>query len=311
MINFKVTVEQENGNQAMLALEPLEQGYGHTLGNSLRRCLLNSLPGAAITSVKITGVNHRFSTIPGVLEDVIEITLNLKKVRIQIYADEAKSKTIKLTLQKSGEGKITAGDIDTQGQGQIVNPDQHIATITDSKTKLNLELTAETGIGYVPADEKTNPEIGVMAVDAIFTPVISVNYTVEPTRVGRSTNFDKLNLDVTTDGTITPLEAVNQSAQILAGYFKQVYEPQSADQSETVAAAPSSSISNDLLKASVEELDLPVRISNALKAIDIDTIEKLVSVPRVTLIKAKNLGAKSLTLISEKLEERGLSLSEA
>jgi DNA-directed RNA polymerase subunit alpha len=306
MQKFKVQVEKENGNSATVAFEPLEQGYGHTLGNSLRRTLLNSLMGAAITSVKISGVSHQFATIPGVIEDVIEIILNLKKVRVKIYGD----KPIHLSIKKDGEGAITAGDIDTGGNGEVVNPDQHIATITNSKTKLNIDMTAEKGVGYVSADEKKSAEIGVMAIDAIYTPVLSVNYTVDQTRVGRRTDFDKLNLEITTDGTITPMEAVNKAAEILSGYFKQVYEPSEEGEEVTEAVAPST-ISEELLKASVEELDLPVRISNALKAIEIDTIGKLLTVQPTQLMKAKNLGAKSLTLITEKLSERGLALGEA
>lgn len=310
MHKFKLVVEKDNGSQALIAVEPLEKGYGHTLGNSLRRTMLNSLGGAAVVSVKIAGVDHQFSTMTGVMEDVIQVILNLKKVRVKVYSDTpGKTKTVKMSLSKSGKGPITASDIDTQGNGEIVNGDQHIATITDDKAKLQIELTVETGSGYVPSEERKSSEIGAISVDAIFSPVLSVNYTVEQTRVGRETNFEKLNLDVVTDGTMSPLEAVNQSAQILAGYFKQVYDPSFDEEVDQVATT--SFVSNDLLKASVEELDLPVRISNALKAIEIDTIEKLINVPRVQLIKAKNLGAKSLSLISEKLSERGLALSEA
>lgn len=305
MINFKVKAEKEKDNWALVSIEPLEQGYGHTLGNSLRRCMLNSLQGAAITSVKISGVSHQFSTIPGVIEDAIQIILNLKKVRVKVYGD----KPIKLTLQKTGKGEVKASDIDTLGQGEIVNPDQHIATITDPKTKLSIEMTAELGVGYVPADEKHATEIGVMPIDAVYTPVTLVNYTVDQTRVGRRTDFEKLNLEITTDGTITPAEAVGKAAKILSGYFKQVYDPSAEEEVEEKNT--SSFVSEDLLKSSVEELDLPVRITNALKAIDIDTIGKLITVNPSHLMKAKNLGAKSLTLISEKLGERGLSLGEA
>lgn len=304
MIKFKVTAEKEEGNRATVVIEPLEQGYGHTLGNSLRRCMLSSLEGAAITSVKIAGVSHQFSTIPGVVEDVIQIILNLKKVSVKVYGD----KSVHLTLQKTGKGEVKAGDINTQGGGEIANPDLHIATLTDPKAKLNIDLTAEVGVGYVTADEKKSAEIGVMPIDSIFTPVMSVNYTVDPTRVGRSTNFDKLTMDIITDGTISPLEAVNQAARILSGYFHQVYEPVVE---EEVEKTETTFMSDDLLKSSVEELDLPVRISNALKAIDADTIGKLIAIPRSQLMKAKNLGAKSLGLISDKLTERGLSLSEA
>ncbi len=244
MHKFKLVVEKDNGSQALIAVEPLEKGYGHTLGNSLRRTMLNSLGGAAVVSVKIAGVDHQFSTMTGVMEDVIQVILNLKKVRVKVYSDTpGKTKTVKMSLSKSGKGPITASDIDTQGNGEIVNGDQHIATITDDKAKLQIELTVETGSGYVPSEERKSSEIGAISVDAIFSPVLSVNYTVEQTRVGRETNFEKLNLDVVTDGTMSPLEAVNQSAQILAGYFKQVYDPSFDEEVDQVATT--SFVSND------------------------------------------------------------------
>lgn len=305
MSTFKLEIEDQKNNWALISLEPLEQGYGHTLGNSLKRCMLTSLQGSAITSFKISGVSHQFSTIPGVVEDVIQIILNLKKVRVKIDGDKA----VKMKISKTGKGEVKASDIDTLGAGEIVSPDQHIATITDPKAKLNIELTIESGVGYQPAEEKKSAEIGVIPVDAIFTPVLSVNYKVEQTRVGRSTNFDKLSLEVTTDGTIAPKEAVEKASQILSGFFKQVYEP--SEVVEVEVASTSSFVADDLLKSSVEELDLPVRITNALKAIEIDTIGKLLSTSPNHLMKAKNLGAKSLNLISEKLSERGLSLGEA
>src|SRR3989344_1399118 len=295
MQRFKINIESEKDNTSMVSIEPLEQGYGHTLGNSIRRVLLTSLEGAAITSVKITGVSHQFSTITGVVEDVIQIILNLKKVRIKLYGD----KPVRVSLQKNGKGEVKAGDINTQGGGEITNPDLHIATISDDKTKLNMEMTVEKGAGYAPADEKKSAEIGVIPVDSIYSPVIAVNYTVDQTRVGRSTNFDKLNLEITTDGSITAQEAVEKSARILGDYFKQVYDPQ-AEEVVATDTAPSF-MTDDLMKSSVEELDLPVRITNALKAIEIDTIGKLLTVQPSQLMKAKNLGAKSLTLISEKL----------
>lgn len=305
MTAFKIKTEKEEGNTASFSIEPLEQGYGHTLGNSLRRCMLNSLSGAAITSVKIAGVSHQFATIPGVQEDVIQIILNLKKVRVKIYGEKA----IRLSLQKSGKGEVKASDIDTLGQGEIVNGDFVIANITDPKTKLSIEMTADTGIGYVTSEDHKITEIGVIPIDAIYTPVLLVNYTVDQTRVGRRTDFDRLNLEVTTDGTITPLEAVEKAAQILSTQFRQIYDPQMTEEIEAVVAT--SSVSDDVMKASVEELDLPVRITNALKAIEVDTIGKLLTIPPSHLMKAKNLGAKSLTLISEKLTERGLALGEA
>ncbi|MBI2593698.1 DNA-directed RNA polymerase subunit alpha [Candidatus Daviesbacteria bacterium] len=302
---FKVTEEDNDGIKAKIVLEPLEGGFGHTLGNGLRRTMLTSLIGAAITSVKISGVQHQFSTIPGVLEDVIQIILNLKKVRVKLYSD----KPIHIKISKSGIGEVKASDIDTMGGGEVVNKDAHIATLSDSKAKLNIEMTVESGVGYISSDERKMSEIGVLPVDAIFSPVMSVNYTVDQTRVGRKTDFDKLTLDVITDGTVSPLEAVQKAAQILSKQFKQIYEPEEIEASET--SATPSFITDDVLKASVEELDLPVRITNALKAIEVDTIGKLTTVSPAQLMKAKNLGAKSLNLISEKLSERGLTLSEA
>lgn len=303
MLNFKIEQINSEGNTATFEVEPLEVGFGHTLGNCLRRVLLSSLEGAAISNVKISGVSHQFSTITGVSEDVIEIILNLKKVRVKIFSD----KPIKLSLKAQGKGEIKARQIDALGAGEIINPDQHIASLNSPSAKLNIEMTAEKGTGYVMADEKTSDEIGVIPIDSIFSPVIEVNYQVEPTRVGRQTNFEKLTLNIVTDGTITPSEALNQAAQILSAHFRQIYEP--APMEEVVTTQPS--VSEDTLNMSIEELDLPVRITNALKAVDVDTVGKLTTMPRNQLIKAKNLGVQSLHLISERLSERGLTLSEA
>ncbi|MDO8573895.1 MAG: DNA-directed RNA polymerase subunit alpha [Candidatus Daviesbacteria bacterium] len=300
---FKIKTDQESENFARIAIEPLEVGFGHTLGNSIRRVLLTSLPGAAVISVKIDGVAHRFSTIDGVLEDVIKIILNIKKVRLNVHSD----KGVKLTIKASGKKEVTAKDIEIEGDGEVVNPDQHIATLTDSKSKLNIEMQASQGKGYSISEERKSNEIGVIAVDALFSPVISANYSVEPTRVGRRTDFDKLLLDVTTDGTITPLESVNAAAKILCETFRNIFEPAPEEKIEE----GESKISEEILKLTIEELDLPVRITNALKAIEINLIEDLINTPRQQLLKAKNLGAKSISLISEKLAERGLTLCEA
>lgn len=301
---FKIKPELEKDNFAKLAIEPLEAGLGHTLGNSLRRVLMTSIEGSAITSVKIDGVSHQFSTIDGISEDVIEIILNLKKVRVRVNSD----KEVKLILKATGKKEVKAKDFEVLGDGEIVTPDAHIASLNDSKSKLNIEAVAQKGKGYSVAEERKTSEIGVIAIDALFSPVVNVNYFIEPTRVGRRTDFDKLVMDITTDGIISPKEALEQAARILSSTFRKIYEP---DQ-ETEEEQPSGQlVSDDVLKLTVEELDLPVRITNALKAIDIDTIEELINMPRTQLLKAKNLGAKSLTLISEKLTERGLSLREA
>lgn len=300
---FKVKTEVEKENYAKLTIEPLEAGFGHTLGNSLRRVLLTSLEGSAVTSVKIDGVAHQFSTIEGVTEDVIEIILNIKKIRIRVHSD----KEIKLILKAAGKKEVKAQDLEVLGDGEIANPDQHIATLTDAKAKLDMEMTAEKGKGYSMAEERKNNEIGVIAVDALFSPVTTVNYTVESTRVGRRSNFDKLILEITTDGIIAPRQALDEAAKVLSNTFHKIYEPDKEEELEETTPA----ISDEVLKLTVEELDLPVRITNALKAIEINTIEDLINIPRPQLLKAKNLGTKSLTLISEKLSERGLSLREA
>ncbi|KKR80257.1 MAG: DNA-directed RNA polymerase subunit alpha [Candidatus Daviesbacteria bacterium GW2011_GWA1_41_61] len=302
MINFKVTTTTNSDTEGAFIVEPLEAGFGHTLGNCLRRVLLTSLEGSAISFIKIDGVSHQFSVISGISEDVTEIILNLKQVRLKIFSD----KPIKMRLQASGKGEVKARDIDTLGGAEIINPDLHIASLNSPSAKLNIEMTAEKGVGYLGADEKKAEEIGVISIDSIYSPVVLVNYKVEPTRVGRSSNFDKLILNITTDGTIKPEEALNESARILSVYFKQIFEP-TFEGEEVVEPA----ISNDVLKLSVEELDLPVRITNALKAVDIDTVENLITTSRTQLLKAKNLGVQSLSLISQKLSERGLILSEA
>ncbi len=303
MVKFKIKTEKESDNFAQIAIEPLEVGFGHTLGNSLRRVLSTSLDGAAITSVKIDGVSHQFSTIDGVLEDVIEILLNVKKIRLKIDSEGK----VKLSLKVSGKKEVKAGDFEIEGAAEVINSEQHIATLTDAKSKLNMEMVGEAGKGYSLAEERKSNEIGVIAVDALFTPVVAVNYSVDPTRVGRRTDFDKLTLDVTTDGSLTPQEAVNEAAKILSETFKKIYEPDLEEEIEETSPA----ISEEVLKMTIEELDLPVRITNALKAIEINVLEDLINIPRAQLLKAKNLGTKSISLISEKLVERGLTLREA
>lgn len=300
---FKVITEKEKENFAQFVVEPLEAGFGHTMGNSLRRVLLSSLEGSAVTSVKIEGVPHMFSNIKGVAEEVIGIILNIKKLRVKVFSD----KPIHLKLSVSGKKEVKASDLEIVGDGEIANPDLQIATLTDAKAKLNMEMMAERGRGYSMAEDRKSGEIGTIAVDALFSPVVNVNYKVEPTRVGRRIDLDKLIIEIETDGTIKPIEALNEAAKILQATFKQIYEPAEVEETEE----PREAFVDETLKMSIEEIDLPVRIANALKAIEINTVEELINVPRSQLLKAKNLGAKSLSLISEKLAERGLSLSEA
>jgi DNA-directed RNA polymerase subunit alpha len=300
---FKIKTEQESASHGQFAIEPLEQGYGQTLGNSLRRVLLTSLPGAAITSVTIEGVKHQFSTIPGVKEDVAELILNIKKIRLIIEGDE----TVSLTLNKSTAGVVTAGDIEVPAGVTIVNPDLVLATLSDKKVTLSMEFTAHKGFGYVAVEEKQEGAVHTIPLDAFYSPVIRVNYRVEATRVGRMTNLDKLVLDVWTDGTVKPSIAIKEAAKILVAYFTQVVEPKSPGVEE-VAPQPKA-ISDEILKMRIEEFDIPTRIVNALAKGSIETIGQLLGTPKEELMKVKNLGSKSLEIVADKLKEKGISLS--
>ncbi|MFZ2025344.1 MAG: DNA-directed RNA polymerase subunit alpha [Microgenomates group bacterium] len=301
--NFSIKTEVEEKAYGRFAIEPLAQGYGQTLGNSLRRVLLTSLSGCAVTSVKIEGVKHQYATMPGLKEDIVEFLLNVKKIRLTIEGDEAG----KMTLSKKGPGVVTAGDIEVAAGMTIVNPELILGTLADKKTELTMELTAQKGFGYVTADEQHLDEIGVIPLDALYSPIVRVNYRVEATRVGRMTNLDKLVMDIWTDGTKSPIEALKNSAKILASYFSQVYEPKVVGTEETKVIAPS--VSDEVVKMRIEELDIPTRIVNALSNGGIETIGQLLSAPNAELMKIKNLGAKSLSIIADKLKEKGVTLT--
>lgn len=301
--NFGIKPDVEKAGYGKFIIEPLEQGYGQTLGNSLRRVLLVSLPGSAITSVKITGVKHQFSTVPGLKEDVTEFILNLKKVRLVLEGSEIAT----LKLSKKGLGEVTAADIEAPAGVSIVNPDLVLGTLADKKSELEAEMTVSRGFGYVPADEKHSDEVGMIPVDALYTPVTRVNYHVEATRVGRMTNLDRLVLEIWTDETIAPMDAVKSAAKILVSYFLQVYEPTAQGVSESVAVTPT--ISDEILKMRIEELDIPTRIVNALANGSIETVGQLLGAPRGELMKIKNLGVKSLSVVEDKLREKGVALT--
>lgn len=301
--NFVIKSEVDKPGYGMFVMEPLEQGYGHTLGNSLRRVLLTSLAGASITSIKIKGVSHQFSTLSGLKEDIVELILNLKKVRLAVATGE----TAVLTLSKKGTGTVTAGDFEVPAGVTIVNPDLVVAHLTDKKAELELEANVETGYGYVQADERKVDEVGRIPMDSLFSPVVRVNYRVDATRVGRMTNLDKLVMEIWTDETITPLAALKSAAKVLVSYFQQVHEPKMKVADETVAVAPS--VSDEVLKMRIEELDIPTRIVNALARGSIETIGQLLGTPRVELMKIKNLGAKSLSIVEDKLREKGVTIS--
>ena len=287
-------------------IEPLERGYGTTLGNSLRRVLLSSLPGTAVTSIRISGIQHEFSTIPGVKEDVTEIVLNIKRIIARLHSDEPKT----VYIEASGECEVTAGDIKADGEVEILNPELHIATLGPDAS-LSMELTLDHGRGYVPADKNKNPQqiIGTIPVDSIYTPVLKVNYAVENTRVGNQTDFDKLTLEVWTDRTITPRDAVSLGAKILVDHFTLFTDLSDSIGSRSTVVEKVETQRDKVLEMTIEELDLSVRSFNCLKRANINTVEDLISKTQDEMIKVRNLGRKSLEEVEHKLAMMGLSLA--
>jgi DNA-directed RNA polymerase subunit alpha len=299
--SFSIQEQNATSTQALLVIEPLEQGYGHTLGNALRRVLLSSLPGCAITKVKIAGVDHQFTTLEGLKEDITELILNLKEVRVKSESSVGGV----MHLEVKGAREVTAADITTEGGFEVANPELYLGTLAAGKS-LKVELTVEPGAGYSLSNERKEIAIGEIPMDALFSPVIRVAYKVEATRVGRRTDFDRILLDVQTNGAISPLEAVQQAAQILAKQFTQVYNPvvQTVAQEE-VHLSPEEA---EVLRLTVEELDLPTRIANALRKGGFKTVGDLSGAPHDVVAKVKNLGGKSVDLIDEALKKKGVSL---
>lgn len=296
---------QDDKRYGRFVVEPLERGYGMTLGNSLRRILLSSLPGAAVVSVQIDGVLHEFSTIPGVMEDVTEIILNLKRLSLKIHSDEEKV----LEIDAEGDGVVTAGDIRADSDVEILNPDLHIATLA-AGSRLHMRIFARQGRGYVPADrnKKEDQPIGVIPIDSIYTPITRVNYQVENTRVGQVTNYDKLTLEVWTDGSIRPEEAVSLGAKILTDHLSLfVGLTDEAKDTETMKEKEEDK-KEKVLEMTIEELDLSVRSYNCLKRAGINTVQELITKTEEDMMKVRNLGRKSLEEVQEKLEELGLGL---
>ena len=287
-------------------IEPLERGYGTTLGNSLRRVLLSSLPGTAVTSIRISGIQHEFSAIPGVKEDVTEIALNIKRIIARLHSDEPKT----VYIEASGEGEVTAGDIKADGEVEILNPELHIATLGPDAS-LSMELTLDHGRGYVPADKNKNPQqiIGTIPVDSIYTPVLKVNYAVENTRVGNQTDFDKLTLEVWTDRTISPPDAVSLGAKILVDHFTLFTDLSDSIGSRSTVVEKVETQRDKVLEMTIEELDLSVRSFNCLKRANINTVEDLISKTQDEMIKVRNLGRKSLEEVEHKVAMMGLSLA--
>ena len=297
---------QDDVSYGKYIVEPLERGYGTTLGNSLRRILLSSLPGTAATSIKIEGVQHEFSTVPGVKEDVTEIVLNVKKIIAKLHCQGTKT----VYIDAAGECEVTAGDIKADGEVEILNPEQHICSLGPDAS-FNMEITLSHGRGYVPSDKNKTPNmpIGTIAVDSIYTPVYKVNYTVENTRVGNMTDYDKLTLEVWTDSTISARDAVSLGAKILSDHLSLF-----TNLSETVASKPTMAEKAEthrdkVLEMTIEELDLSVRSFNCLKRANINNVEDLISRTGEDMMKVRNMGRKSLEEVQNKLAMMGLSLA--
>ncbi len=305
-IEFSDSMEETA--HGVFVVEPLERGFGTTLGNSLRRVLLSSLPGYAITSVKIDGILHEFSTIPNVKEDVTEIVLNLKGVILKIHGDGPKI----MYIEANGSGEITAGDIKTDSEVEILNPDHHIATL-DNGAHVAMELTADKGRGYVSSDRNKQllaPDLGVIAIDSIYSPVLKVNYTVDNTRVGQITDYDKLSIEVWTDGTISAKEAVSFAAKILTEHLNLFVDLSDEVSNTEIMVVKDDSAKEKVLEMTIEELDLSVRSFNCLKRAGINTVEDLINKTEDDMMKVRNLGRKSLDEVVNKLASLGFTLKD-
>ncbi|MDD2492174.1 MAG: DNA-directed RNA polymerase subunit alpha [Eubacteriales bacterium] len=306
--SIELVDSDENKTYGKFVLEPLERGYGTTLGNSLRRVLLSSLPGSAITSVKIDGVLHEFSTIPGVVEDVTDIVLNLKQLNLALNSDEAKV----IRIDKEGEGVITAGDIIAGPEVDILNPEQVIATL-DKNGKLFIEMVIERGRGYIPAvsNKKEEDSIGTIPIDAIFSPIKKVNFSVEDTRVGQKTDYDRLILEVWTRGSITPSQAISLSAKVLADHLSLFINLSESTNDIEIMIEKEEDTKDNILELTIEELDLTVRSHNCLKRAGIITVNQLTQRTEEEMMKVRNLGTKSLVEIKQKLASLGLGLKSS
>lgn len=295
-MNFQLNSIEESAKKGIFSVEPLENGFGHTLGNSLRRVLLSSFKGAAITSVKVAGVSHKFSTLAGMSEDMIDLMLNLKSVKVAYSGDEVAI----ATLSVKGPKVVKASDITTPANVSIVSPDVVIANLA-AGTKLDLEITIQSGYGYSPADERPSDSLGMLVLDAIYSPVERVSYHVESTRVGRRTDFDKLVLEVITDGSLSPRQAVIDAASVLVAAFTQIVSPAPVVDGDTSGA------SGMLASVSTDDLALPTRVANALKNAGLNTAADIARATDKDLKNVKNLGEKSFDVIDEALSVKGLT----
>ncbi|KKS44369.1 DNA-directed RNA polymerase subunit alpha [Candidatus Azambacteria bacterium RIFOXYD1_FULL_42_11] len=306
--------KQISKNRAVFEIEDLYPGYGLTIGNALRRVMLSSLPGAAITSVKIKGVNHEFSTIPGIVEDIVEIILNLKQIRFKIYSDESQT----INLKAKGEKEVKASDIKLISQVEIANPEAHIATLTSKNAVFEMEIKVEKGLGYssIESRKTDKQEVGTIAVDAIFTPIKMINYEVEDMRVGDKTNFNRLKLDIETDGTIMPIEALTAAANILIDHYKIIISPmvKAEKEKEILAKEPKESEIEkeeiDVTKTRIEDLKLSNRTQNVLLNNHLKTVGGLVKMSEKELMGIEGLGNKALKEIKKALGKLGLTLKQ-
>ena len=307
--SIETTEMSDDSKFGRFVVEPLERGYGLTLGNSLRRIMLSSLPGAAVSQIKIDGVQHEFSTIPGVKEDVTDIIMNIKSLAIKNSSETDEPKTA--YIEYEGEGIVHASDIQADQDIHIMNPDLVIATLSGKKTKLFIELTITKGRGYVSADKNKNEDtkIGIIPIDSIYTPVQRVNVTVENTRVGQQTDFDKLTLDVTTNGTLAPDEAVSLAAKVLSEHLSVFIDLSDNAKTTEIMAEPIDDNKTKALEMSIDELELSVRSYNCLKRAGINTVQELCSKTPDVMMKVRNLGRKPLDEVLEKLKELGLKLN--
>ena len=305
--NIECLEIDEANNYAKFVCEPLERGYGVTIGNSLRRILLSSLPGCAITSAKIEGVLHEFSTIPNVVEDVPELIVNLKNVRLKF--DENEEKVLRINFK--GEGEVTAGDIQTDGTVEILNPDLHIATVSEGGN-LVIEMTANRGRGYNSSEQnkKPNQDISVLPIDSIYTPVKKVNYQVENTRVGQMVDYDKLTIEVWTDGSLKAHEALSLAAKVMTGHLELFIDLSETTKNTQVMVEKEESKKEKVLEMSIEELELSVRSYNCLKRANISTVEDLISKSETEMMKVRNLGKKSFDEVTAKLHSLGLDFAQ-
>lgn len=309
----KPKVISEEGFSGIYEIDGLYPGYGHTLGNSLRRIILSSLPGASITQVKIDGVEHEFSTIPGVKEDVIAILLNLKRVRMRITSNEP----VKMSLKAKGAKTVTAGDIEVPGQIELLNPEQEICTLADTKSSIDMELTVERGIGYMSREiiQKTRMDIGSLALDAVFTPIRRASYEVEQMRVGDRTDFNRLRLFIETDGTLTPKEALEKSIELMINQLKAIVgfkeeEPLPVRSIDTKVSEDEKEPDSDILKTRIETIGLSARTLNSLSSANIRTVGGLARKREKDLLEVDGLGAKGIQEIRKGLSEFGITLKE-